>query len=201
MKRGILGLLALAAAVVAGDQWTKRWAVETLAGRFPVNVLGEVVRFTYTRNSGVAFGLGAGTHFPYYIFSIVAAVAIVILFVRRPDQSVWRRLALALILGGAIGNLIDRVRVGEVVDFIEVGIGSWHWPVFNVADSAVSIGVVLFALNWSRPEPAAPPADADAAGPEVGGAGGSESSAAGAGVERGGAAGPLPGDGAGQPLA
>ena len=64
--------------------------------------------------------------------------------------SLARQLALALILGGAIGNLIDRVSAGEVVDFIEVGFGRWHWPVFNVADSAVTIGVVWFALSWPR---------------------------------------------------
>ena len=192
MKQRLAALAAVAVAVVAADQWTKHWADGALAGRAPVNVIGEVVRFTYTRNSGVAFGLGAGTHFPYYVFSIVAAVAIVILYLRRPAQSAWRRFALALILGGAIGNLIDRVSAGEVVDFIEIGYGHWHWPVFNVADSAVSIGVVLFALHWSRPQ-APPVAD--------GGAVGTESSMAGAGVERGGAAGPVPGPGAGEPLA
>jgi signal peptidase II len=204
VNRRLVALLAIAATVVACDQWTKHWAVATLAGRAPVNVLGEVVRFTFTRNSGVAFGLGAGTHFPYYVFSIVAAVAILILYLRRPDQSAWRRFALALILGGAIGNLIDRVSAGEVVDFIEVGVGGWHWPVFNVADSAVSVGVVLFALNWSRPGAVAPQPEDDATGestPAGGGEGGSESSAAGAGVERGGAAGPLSRDGASEPLA
>ena len=203
MRHRLLALLGIAAAVVAGDQWTKRWAVDALAGRPPVEVLGEFVRFTFTRNSGVAFGLGSGTHFPYYIFSVVAAVAIVVLFLRRPDQSAWRRFALALILGGAIGNLIDRVSAGEVVDFIEIGYGRWHWPVFNVADSAVSVGVVLFALNWSRPE-AGLEAEGELA-PDTavaaGGVGGSESPVAGAGVERGGAVGPLPGDGAGEPLA
>jgi signal peptidase II len=90
--------------------------------------------------------------FPYYVFSIIAALAILYMFVRVRVTSRLRQLALALIFGGAIGNLIDRVRWGEVVDFIEVGVPSWHWPVFNIADSAVSVGVVLFALTWRHHE-------------------------------------------------
>lgn len=179
-------LLLLSAAVLAFDLWTKRWATETLAGHPPVNVIGELVRFTYTRNSGVAFGLGAGIPFPYWLFSIVAALAIVWLFVRQRVPSPARRVALALILGGALGNLVDRVRYGEVVDFIEIGWGRWHWPVFNVADSAVSIGVVLFALAWPRSK-----ADAHDEGART----------VGDAAPDGGAAGPLPGRGADRPLA
>ncbi|HYM81672.1 MAG TPA: signal peptidase II, partial [Candidatus Limnocylindria bacterium] len=113
-------LLSVAAAVVALDQWTKQWATRTLQYREPVELLGEFVRFTYTRNSGVAFGLGAGLPFPYYLFSIAAVAVIVYLFARRRVPQRPRQLALALILGGAIGNLIDRVTSGEVVDFIEI---------------------------------------------------------------------------------
>ena len=150
MKRSLI-LLALIAGIVLGlDWWTKRWATDALAGREPVNLVGEFVRFTYTRNSGVAFGLGAGVRFPYYLFSIVAAIVILYLFLRQRVPSLSRQIALSLILGGALGNLVDRLKSGEVVDFIEIGWGRWHWPVFNVADAAVTIGVVLFALAWSR---------------------------------------------------
>ena len=114
-----------------------------------MRVFDDVVRFTYTRNSGVAFGLGSGSHFPYWIFSLIAAIAIVGLLVTRPGQPAIKRVALALVLGGAIGNLIDRVRFGEVVDFILLSWQRWQFPVFNVADSAVSIGVAIFALAWS----------------------------------------------------
>jgi len=141
-------LLGIAGAVLALDLWTKRWATETLADAPPIRVIGDLVRFTYVRNSGVAFGLGAGLPFPYYLFSIAAVLAILVLFARGRVHGTGRRLALALILGGALGNLIDRVSSGEVVDFIEIGVSRWHWPVFNVADSAVSIGVILFALVW-----------------------------------------------------
>jgi signal peptidase II len=149
MKRALGFLFTVAGAVLVLDMWTKRWATQALANSPPLPVLGELVRFTYTRNSGVAFGLGAGIPFPYYLFSIAAALAILYLFVRQRVQSPARRLALALILGGALGNLVDRIST------VEVGWGRWHWPVFNVADSAVSIGVVLFAFTWPRRDPAA----------------------------------------------
>ena len=87
--------------------------------------------------------------FPYYLFSIAAVAVILYLFLRQPRASAAPQVALALILGGALGNLIDRLQTGEVVDFIQVGWRRWHCPVFNVADSAVSVGVVLFALTWS----------------------------------------------------
>jgi signal peptidase II len=153
--RSIAGPLTIAAAIVLVDQWTKGWASHALQNRAPMRVLDDVVRLTYTRNSGVAFGLGAGSHFPYWIFSLVAAVAILALLITRPDRPPVKRLALALVLGGAIGNLIDRVRFGEVVDFILLSWQRWQFPVFNVADSAVSIGVAVFALAWSSaPKPA-----------------------------------------------
>lgn len=150
MKRSYSLLLGVAAAVVAADRWTKNWATVEFEGREPVNVIGEIVRFTYTRNSGVAFGLGAGLPFPYAVFSIVAVGVILYLFLRQKTHSPTRHWALALILGGALGNLVDRVQTGEVVDFILVGWRGWYWPVFNVADSAVTIGVLLFGLTWAR---------------------------------------------------
>jgi len=194
MKFAFVRLVAVAAAVVAADQWTKAWATRTLAYHQPVDLIGEFVRLTYTRNSGVAFGIGAGLPFPYYLFSIAAVIAIVFLFARQRVTGIGRQIALALILGGAIGNLIDRLSTGEVVDFIEIGWGRWHWPVFNVADSAVTVGVVLFALTW--PQRRAPDAHGD-------GASGDDANAEprGAGAERGGAVGPLPGGGADRPLA
>ena len=150
MKRTLLRLALVAGAVVAIDQWTKHWATHSLAYRPPVEVLGTLVRLTYTRNSGVAFGIGAGTGFPYYVFSIVAAVAILWLLLRGRVVDAPRQWALSLVFGGALGNLIDRVTTGEVVDFILLSWKQWSFPVFNVADSAVSVGVVLFALAVTR---------------------------------------------------
>lgn len=150
MKRSPALLLGVATFAVVLDQWSKRLATEHLASAPPVRLLGELVQLTYTRNSGIAFGLLAGRKFPLYVFSIIAAFAVVALFVRHARLSVGRHVSLALILGGAIGNLIDRVTTGEVVDFILL---AWHgheFPVFNVADMAVTTGVAIFALAWSH---------------------------------------------------
>jgi signal peptidase II len=193
VRRSLPLLVALAALVIALDRWTKHWASTTLPFNQPIQLVGDYLRFTYTRNSGVAFGIGQGTGFPYYVFSLVAIVAIVWMFLRgRVGHDPVRRTALTLILSGAVGNLVDRVTSGEVVDFIEVGIPQWHWPIFNVADSAVTVGVLCFALAWSRKgEPAAAPGAAGSDEP---------ARAEGSGRVRGGAPGPLPGGGAEGPL-
>ena len=186
MSRTWWRLTLVSGAVVLLDLWTKHWATRALAFQEPVEVLGPFVRFTYTRNSGVAFGLGAGLPFPYYVFSLAAVVVILYLFFKQRVSGFPRQLALALIMGGALGNLIDRLRFGEVVDFIEIGYGRWHWPVFNVADSAVTVGVILFAITWPRPHGGKRDADADLVG---------------AGDRSGGEAGSLPGRGADGPVA
>ena len=201
MRRSLGLLLGVAGVVFALDQWTKRWATESLADRDPLPVFGEFVRLTYTRNSGVAFGLGAGTNFPFYLLSLLAAAAILVLFLRGRVQGQAREIALALIFGGALGNLVDRITTGLVVDFIEVGVRQWRFPVFNVADSAVTIGVALFALGWARrphegasPEAAARPAGAGPAGSVEEAA---DAGARGARAAGGGASGPLSGGGPG----
>jgi signal peptidase II len=150
VKRSPALLFGVATGVVVLDQWTKRLATEHLAFAAPVRLVGELLTLTYTRNSGIAFGLLAGKKFPLYVFSIVAAVAVVALFLRQARLTIARHLSLALILGGAVGNLIDRVTTGEVVDFILLAWRGHEFPVFNVADVAVTSGVALFALAWSH---------------------------------------------------
>ncbi len=200
MRRSLLLLATVAGGVVVLDRWTKLLASSHLPYNTPVPLLGEFVRLTYTRNNGVAFGLGQNTGFPYYVFSIVAVAVILVMFARRQVHTFTRQLALSLILGGALGNLWDRLAAGEVIDFIEVGARHVYWPVFNVADSAVSIGVVLFALAWAQPPPAATPdpVQASAAG-EPGDE--AHAGAPGPGLESRGASGPLPREGADRPLA
>jgi signal peptidase II len=174
VKRSPALLLGIAAAAVVLDQWTKRLATEHLAYGPPVRLVDELVQLTYTRNSGIAFGLLAGRNFPLYVFSIVAAVAVLVIFARHAQLSLARHLSLALILGGAVGNLIDRVTTGEVVDFILLAWRGHEFPVFNLADVAVTAGVALFALAWSRDHDAShasshahAPGPAAAAGPET----------------------------------
>jgi signal peptidase II len=206
VKRSLSLLFAVSGLTFALDIWTKHWATEVLAERDSMPVLGQFLRLTYTRNSGVAFGLGAGTNFPFYVFSLLAAIAILVLFVGGRVQGRVREVALALIFGGAIGNLVDRITTGLVVDFIDVGIRQWRFPVFNIADSAVTVGVALFAVGWSRHhgELVAPAGAPVAVVPAVAGAGVEEAGDAGAHGARvpgGGAAGPLPGGGTGGPVA
>jgi len=201
VRRSPALLLGVAAASVVVDQWTKHWAATNLAFHEPIRVVGDLVRLTYTRNSGIAFGMFAGQSFPFYIFSIVASLAVVWLWVRHPNLPRVRRWSLALILGGAIGNLIDRIRFGEVTDFILLAWRGHEFPVFNVADMCVTSGVILFALVWTRePEVAAgaPP------GPHEGlteGGHGPDAGADGAGHGGGSAAGPVAGAGADRPVA
>ena len=164
MKRSPALLFGVATASVVLDQWTKYWATMNLAQHEPIRVVGDLVRFTYTRNSGIAFGMFAGQSFPFYIFSIVAALAVLWLWLRHEQLPHVRQWSLALILGGAIGNLIDRVRFGEVTDFILLAWRGHEFPVFNVADTCVTCGVVLFALVWTH-EPQAPAETAEPVAP------------------------------------
>ena len=153
-------------AVVVSDFVTKVLAVAWL-GRQPLYLLGHWLSLRLVYNPGAAFGIHVGAY-SRVVFTVLALIALVVLgaMVRqtRPGQ-VLRLVALALVCGGAVGNLIDRLRSGRgVVDFIDVWIGSFHWPTFNVADMAVSCGAATLALVlWQEGkdgERASPRADA-----------------------------------------
>jgi signal peptidase II len=143
-----------AIAVVVSDVITKLIAEATLARRLPLSVIGDVVQLRLVYNQGAAFGLDVGENSRWVFFGL-AIIALVVLgsMVRstRPGDR-FRLLALALVCGGAAGNLIDRVRSAQgVVDFIDVGVGAWRWPTFNVADSAITVGAVALALSlWQE---------------------------------------------------
>lgn len=140
-------LWAVAAAVLVLDFITKHWALSSLAHSASRAVLGDFLRFTITKNTGVAFGLLADQKLPLGWISVIALIAVLWLAFRPSARVLPRAFALGLILGGAVGNLIDRVRWGSVVDFIDVGIGTLRWPVFNIADSAITVGVVIWSLQ------------------------------------------------------
>lgn len=136
------------AVVVVLDIITKQLAVAML-GRVPVYLVGEWLSLRLVYNRGAAFGIHVGGY-SRVVFTLLAIVALVVLgvMVRQTKAGDWPRLiALALVCGGAVGNLIDRLRSSRgVVDFIDVWIGSFHWPTFNVADMAVSCGAALLAV-------------------------------------------------------
>ena len=108
-----------------------------------IHIVGPILRLTYIRNPKGAFGLPLGGNLVFVVFSVLAVIFILSCLWRISKEKVWSRVALSLILGGAIGNLIDRFRFGEVIDFIDIGVGHTRWPVFNVADIGVTVGVAL----------------------------------------------------------
>jgi signal peptidase II len=152
--RGFL-FLGLAVLVVLVDQLTKRLAEERLdrAGvrSVPLPIVGDYLRFTYVENRGAAFGL-LQDQTVFFVFVGILVVAVIAASYRYlPRSGFLVHLALGLQLGGAVGNLIDRIRQGYVVDFVDFGYRSNWWPVFNVADSAIVVGVALLALNALSP--------------------------------------------------
>lgn len=141
------------AILIALDLATKWWAEGALQLYQPVPILGDTVRWRLIYNPGAAFGLHLGP-WSRWIFLVVAVVAVVVLYRMSregPAHDIVRQLALGAVAGGALGNLVDRVRGPQgVVDFIDVGVGLTRWPTFNVADIGVSCGAILLALSLWR---------------------------------------------------
>lgn len=158
MGRKNILMLAIAGTIVLLDQLTKVWIMATLRVHEGFSVVDGLFNIVHVRNPGAAFGFLAGAPpvFRSIFFIAVTAVALLVIAQYLRKARVEERsliVALALIVGGAVGNLVDRVRFGEVVDFLDVYVGEHHWPAFNVADSAISVGAVLLALillGWRK---------------------------------------------------
>lgn len=150
-------LLLISAVVIVADRLTKTWVSTHIPLGGAIPVIRRVLRITHWTNEGAAFSLFADTASPNAVrwaliaFTLVAAVVIFIVLLRIGNQFTLTTVAFALILGGAIGNVHDRIVYGSVVDFIEVHIFTYHWPDFNVADSSVVIGACLLMLDSLRP--------------------------------------------------
>lgn len=140
----------LAAGVLALDQVTKQVALASLeAGRL-VPVVGSYLSLTYVRNPGIAFGLHLGAWSrPFFVLTAMLVLGALIAFYRStPRADRLRRLAIAILCAGAIGNLIDRVLWSEgVIDFIRLAVAGYEWPIFNVADMAVTLGAILLGVS------------------------------------------------------
>jgi signal peptidase II len=146
--RRYLFLAAVAGTVLILDQITKSIVQERMRIHESVPIVERFFSLTYIRNPGAAFGLfadhGNGLRMAFFVtISVVAIVFLWTLFVKTPKEAFVGRLSMAMVMGGAMGNLVDRIRFGEVVDFLDFYVGSYHWPAFNVADSSISIGVAL----------------------------------------------------------
>ena len=141
----IIGLIVI---IVALDQWSK-WAIKTSFQLYETKpVIQDFFHFTYVTNDGMAFGLSfpGGKHI-LLVMTILLTGFIIGFLWKEKDGHPFVKYGLALILSGAIGNLIDRLFYGKVVDFLDLMIGNFHWYIFNLADSAVTIGMVLFVLH------------------------------------------------------
>lgn len=155
LPRKAVAFWPLAALIVAGDWISKQLAVAYLMpAHVPHPVIGTFVQLTLTFNRGTAFGIGAGP-WSRVVLSIVVLVALIVLYSMyrsAAPRDVWMGAALGLVCGGALGNLLDRLRSARgVVDFIDVRFGTWHFWTFNVADAGLSVGAVLLAIVlWRR---------------------------------------------------
>ena len=149
-------MIILSATVVAADQMTKLVVRAYLLPHQGLTVIKGVLNLVYVRNPGGAFGFFSkedpSATLPFFVLaSIATAVLIVYFYGRLASHSLWYRYALSFILGGAAGNLMDRVRDGKVLDFIDLHLGNYHWPAFNVADACITAGAIMFLLGFLRP--------------------------------------------------
>lgn len=146
-------------AVVVFDQLTKAWIMANFVEFQIREIIPGLFNLTYLTNRGAAFGFLNGDHgawrHAFFITVAVLAMIIMLVFLRQMQkEGKWSVAAIALIFGGAAGNLIDRLRFGAVVDFLDFYWASHHWPAFNIADSAITVGVGLFLIvNFFRPAP------------------------------------------------
>jgi len=134
--------LGLAAVIVVLDQLTKAWLVANVAPGEVRSVIGDSVRLVYHQNSGALFGLFRDQAIVFGMLSIVV-IGLIVGYHARSGRSRYMSLALGFLLGGAVGNMIDRLRLGYVVDFVDIGIGDLRFYTFNLADSGISAAIVL----------------------------------------------------------
>lgn len=167
MKSKWIVLIAVSALAAALDQWTKVLVDARIPLAHHVPVIQGLFDLVHVRNRGGAFGLFANmsptVRGPVFLVLSIAAIALVVGMIRKAPDDRWGLVtALSLVLGGAIGNLIDRIRLGEVIDFLDFYRGRYHWPAFNVADIAIVVGVGMLMIDLVR-HPDADPRAATAA--------------------------------------
>ncbi|MFH1624343.1 MAG: signal peptidase II [Pseudomonadota bacterium] len=151
MKRNYLISIGIVLGVLLLDQSSKLYIDTVLPLHHSIPIIEDFIHITYVRNTGAAFGLFAshvgGLRFFFITISIVAILVMLFLLRNLKDDQVLLVSSLSLIIAGAMGNLIDRIRLGEVIDFIDLHWYSYHWPAFNVADSAITVGGGFLAIN------------------------------------------------------
>ncbi len=152
MKRKYWVLIITCSWVFFVDQWTKYAVQQRLILYQKVEVIRGFFNLVHVRNTGGAFGIFGGERgglgsWLFVVASLIAIGCILVLFFRLREDEKTISLSLSLVLSGALGNLVDRLRYGEVVDFLDFYLFSYHWPAFNIADSAICLGIGLMALE------------------------------------------------------
>ena len=156
-------LSLVSAATIVLDQVTKAYVTESMRLHESVTVIPDFFSITYIRNPGAAFGLlassSAGFRMIFFAMTSLGALILLTMILSRLPQHDWLgQLSIAAILGGAVGNLLDRLRAGEVIDFLDFYVKGYHWPAFNVADSAISVGVFFLLLHFAFEKKSTSPA-------------------------------------------
>jgi len=152
LKNKYIKLAVVAGLVVLADQITKALVFKYLPYHQSITVIAGFFDLTHIHNPGGAFGLmanmSAKVRTVVFLFAASAAVGLIFYFYKKtPPSYTFLAVGFALIFGGAIGNLIDRVRLGIVIDFLDVYVGKYHWPAFNIADSAITVGIFIFGFH------------------------------------------------------
>ncbi len=140
-----MNILIWSAVIITADQLTKQAVRTSMHLHQSIPVIDSYFHFTFVENSGIAFGINfAGGKIFFAITASLASILILYYLWNVRNESFFLRLSLGLILGGAFGNLIDRFMYGRVTDFLDFSLGIYHWPVFNIADSAVTVGMFMY---------------------------------------------------------
>lgn len=143
-------LICLAGSIFLLDQMSK-WVVRTtMVEGETVSVYRDILNLCYVKNEGIAFGLLQNQGPLLILIASIAIIAILIFFRRIEHQDIWTKLAMGLVLGGAAGNLFDRLRFGGVIDFLDVGLSGYRWPAFNLADSSICLGAGMVVYHWIK---------------------------------------------------
>jgi signal peptidase II len=152
MQRKYWVLLFICFYILSVDQWTKYVVQQKLPLYLRVEVIHGFFNLTHVRNTGGAFGIFGGERgglgsLLFVVVSLIAIGILLFLFIKMKEEKEMTSFSFPLILAGAIGNLIDRLRYGEVIDFLDFHLFSYHWPAFNIADSAITVGVILLGYG------------------------------------------------------
>jgi signal peptidase II len=153
LRSSLIRYLLVSLAILVADQVTKFVIVKNLTENHAVSIIGDLLYFRFIFNEGGAMGTSLGPSWIYTILTMAALYLIVRYFASPDSDGVFTKVSLALILGGAVGNLIDRLRFGKVVDFIDLDfpdisfLNIYRWFTFNIADAAITIGLVLFGIS------------------------------------------------------